>query len=129
MKRYPPIIAGILLGLLFAMAAVVVLFNLVDAPPPPEGSPAAQFFAAFGPTGYLTFVKVFELVGGILVAIPKTRNFGLLVLGPIIVNILAFHIFVAGGFKDLLNPMLLIIVALSLYLLWVGRKNFAGLLN
>ena len=129
MKKYPPIIAGILLGLLFVMSAVVVLFNLVKAPPPPEGSPAAMFFGAFGPTGYLTFVKIFELVGGILVAIPKTRNLGLLVLGPIIVNILAFHIFVAGGFKDLLNPMLLIIVALSLYLLWVGRKNFAGLLN
>lgn len=129
MKKYPPIIAGIILGLLFVMSAVVVLFNLVKAPPPPEGSPAAQFFAAFGPTGYLTFVKVFELVGGILVAIPKTRNLGLLVLGPIILNILAFHIFVAGGFKDFLNPMLLIIVALSLYLLWVGRKSFAGLLN
>lgn len=129
MKKYPPIIAGVVLGLLFVMSAVVVLFNLVNAPPPPEGTPAAQFFAAFGPTGYLTFVKVFELIGGVLVAIPKTRNFGLLVLGPIILNILAFHIFVAGGFKDLLNPMLLIIVALALYLLWVGRKCFAGLLN
>jgi hypothetical protein len=61
--------------------------------------------------------------------IPRLRNIGLLVLGPIIVNILAFHIFVAGGFKDLLNPMLLIIIALALYLLWVGRKNFSGLLN
>jgi putative oxidoreductase len=129
MKKYPPIIAGILLGLLFVMSAAVVLFNLVKAPPPPEGTPAAQFFAAFGPTGYLTFVKVFELIGGILVAIPKTRNLGLLVLGPIILNILAFHLFVAGGFKDLLNPMILIIVALALYLLWVGRKNFTGLLN
>jgi len=36
MKKYPPIIAGILLGLLFIMSAVVVLFNLVKAPPPPE---------------------------------------------------------------------------------------------
>jgi len=128
MKKYPPIIAGILLGLLFIMSAVVVLFNLVKAPLPPEGSPAAMFFGAFGPTGYLTFVKVFELLGGILVAIPKTRNFGLLVLGPIILNILAFHIFVTKG-EGLFNPMLLLIVALALYLLWVGRKQFAGLLN
>lgn len=127
-KKYPPVIAGIILGLLFIMSAVVVLFNLVKAPPPPEGSPAAQFFAAFGPTGYLTFVKVFELVGGILVAIPKTRNFGLLVLGPIIVNILAFHSFVTAG-DGVFNPMIIIIVLLALYLLWVGRKNFAGLLN
>jgi hypothetical protein len=127
-KKYPPIIAGLILGILFAMSAVVVLFDLVKAPPPPEGSPAAMFFGAFGPTGYLTFVKVFELIGGVLVAIPRTRNLGLLVLGPIILNILAFHIFITGG-EGLFNPMLLFIVALALYLLWVGRKNFAGLLN
>ncbi|NOS71282.1 MAG: hypothetical protein HOP33_15285 [Verrucomicrobia bacterium] len=129
MKKYPPIIAGILLGLLFIMSAVVVLFNLVKMPPPPEGSPAAMFFGAFGPTGYLTFVKIFELVGGLFVMIPRLRNFGLLLLGPVIVNIVAFHVFIGGGFKDFLNPMLLIIIVLSLYLLWVGRKNFARLLN
>ncbi len=128
MKKYPPIIAGIVLGLLFVMSAVVVLFNLVKMPPPPEGTPAAMFFGAFGPTGYMTFVKVFELLGGILVAIPRTRNLGLLVLGPILINILAFHVFVADP-EGLLDPMLLVIVALALYLLWVGRKNFAGLLN
>ena len=129
MKKYPPIIAGIVLGLLFVMSAVVVLFNLVKAPPPPEGSPAAMFFGAFAPTGYLTFVKIFELVGGLVVMIPRLRNFGLLLLGPVIVNILAFHILIAGGFKDLLNPMILIMLGLALYLLWVGRKNFASLLN
>ncbi len=129
MKKFLPIIASILLGLLFVMSAVVVLFNLVKMPPPPEGTPAAMFFGAFGPTGYMTFVKVFELLGGVLVMIPRLRNLGLLVLGPIILNILAFHIFVGGGFKDLLNPMLLIIIALALYLFWVGRRNFSGLLN
>jgi hypothetical protein len=45
------------------MSAVVVLFGLVKMPPPPEGSPAALFFGAFGPTGYMTFVKVLELLG------------------------------------------------------------------
>jgi uncharacterized membrane protein YphA (DoxX/SURF4 family) len=129
MKKYPPIIAGIALGLLFVMAAVTVLFNLVEAPPPPEGSPTAMFFGAFAPTGYLTFVKIFELVGGLFVMVPRLRNFGLLLLGPVIVNIIAFHIFIGGGFKDLLSPMLLITIVLSLYLLWVGRRNFASLLN
>src|SRR5262245_61969885 len=118
MKKWPPIVAGILLGLLFVMSAVTVLFNLVKMPPPPEGSPAGMFFGAFGPTGYLKFVKVFELAGGILVMIPRLRNLGLLVLGPIIVNILAFHLFIGGGFKDLLSPMILIVIALTLYLLW-----------
>lgn len=126
--KYAPAIAGVLLGLLFIMAAVVVLFGLVEGPPPPEGSHAEMFFAAFGPTGYLTFVKVLELVGGILVAIPRTRNLGLLVLGPIIVNILAFHAFVTDP-KELLNAMLIGIVLLALYLLWVERKAWAGLVR
>jgi hypothetical protein len=129
MKKYPPIIAGVLLGLLFIMSAVMVLFNLVKAPPPPEGSPAAMFFGAFGPTGYLTFVKMFELVGGLFVMIPRLRNFGLLLLGPVVVNIVVFHLFLGGGIKDFLNPMLLITIVLSLYLFWVGRKSFARLLD
>ena len=126
--KYAPTIAGIVLGLLFVMSSVVVLFNLVKMPPPPEGTPAALFMGAFIPTGYMTFVKVVELIGGILVAIPRTRNFGLLGLGPIIVNILAFHTFIMKG-ATLLDPMLIIIVLLAAYLLWVGRKAFAGLLN
>ena len=128
MKKYPPIVAGIVLGLLFIMASVMFLLKLAPEQKLPEGSPIALFMGAFGPTGYMTFVKIFELLGGILVGIPRTRNFGLLVLGPIILNILAFHIFIADP-KGLLDPMLLIIVALALYLLWGGRKNFAGLRN
>lgn len=68
--KHLPTIAGILLGLLFVMSASVVLFGLAPKPEIPAGSPVAAFMAAFGPTGYLTFVKVLELLGGILVAIP-----------------------------------------------------------
>lgn len=130
--KYLPTIAGILLGLLFIMSAVVVLFGLVAMTPPPERTPAAMFFGAFGPTGYLTFVKVLELLGGILVAIPRTRNFGLMILGPILgpilVNILAFHAFITKG-AGLFDPMLIVICLLAAYLLWVERKAFAGLRN
>jgi len=128
MKKYLPTVAGALLGLLFIMSSVVVLFKLAPNPKFPDGSPVALFMSAFGPTGYMTFVKIFELLGGILVAIPRTRNLGLLVLGPIIVNILAFHIFITGG-QGLFEPILDVIIVLALYLLWVGRKAFAGLLN
>ena len=119
------IIAGILLGLLFILSAVTVLFKLVPIPEPPAGTPVASFMAAFGPTGYMTFVKVIELLGGILVAIPKTRNLGLLCLGPVIVNILVFHQLVAGD--GIFQIMLLAIVALSLFLLWVERRAWKGL--
>jgi putative oxidoreductase len=122
-------IAAALLGLMFIAASVPVLFHLGPTPPtPPEGTPAAHFMAAFVPTGYLTFVKVCELLGGLLVIIPRTRNLGLLVLGPIIVNILAFTIFIAGG-HGLGNPMFIGICVLALLLLWVERKAFAGLVN
>lgn len=122
------IVAGVLLGLLFIMSAVVVLFNLVSGPPPEAGSAADHFMTAFVPTGYLTFVKICELVGGILVAVPKTRNWGLLVLGPILINILAFHVFVTkwAGLND---PMLILIVVLTAFLLWSERRAFVGLLK
>ena len=126
--KHLPTVAGVLLGLLFVLSSVVVLFGLVKMPPPPEGSPAALFFGALLPSGYMTFVKVLELLGGILVAIPRTRNFGLLVLGLILVNILAFHIFIMKG-ATLFDPMFIVIVLLAAYLLWCGRKSFAALGN
>ena len=122
-------VAATLLGLMFLFASVMVLFKLGPTPPaPPEGTPPALFMAAFAPTGYLTFVKVLELIGGLLVIIPRTRNLGLLILGPIIVNILAFHIFVTGG-QGLVNPMIIGLVVTALFLLWFERKAFACLLT
>ena len=126
--RYPPNIAGGLLGLAFIAFSIMYFFKLTDMPPPPPETPAGHFMAAFGPTGYMDFVKACELIGGILVAIPRTRNFGLLVLGPIILNILAFHAFLMKG-AGLLDPPLIIICLLAAYLLWCGRRNFAGLTN
>jgi hypothetical protein len=127
--KYLPTIAAVLLGLLFVFSGVVVLSGLApDAPAPLEGSPAAHFMAAFVPTGYLTFVKVLEVVGGVLVAVPRTRNLGLLVLGPIIVNILAFHVFITDG-QGLLSPMLLTVCLLAAYLLWAGRGGWKALVR
>jgi putative oxidoreductase len=125
--KHVPLIAASLLGLVFS--AIGLLSLLGKMPPPPEapaGSLVALFMGAFVPSGYMTFVKAMELIGGILVAIPRTRNWGLLVLGPIIINIMAFHIFVAKGGIEVVHYL---ICALAAYLLWVGRKAFAGLLN
>lgn len=128
MKHTSTLVGG-LLGLLFVASGLVVLLKLGPTPPaPPEGSPAAHFMTAFVPTGYLTFVKVFEVVGGLLVAVPLTRNLGLLVLGPIILNILAFHLFLEKG-DGLFNPVLVAIVTMALFLLVSGRKEFLGLLR
>ncbi len=129
MKRHLPTIAGALLGLLFVTVGLMVILELGPTPPPPpEGSKAALFFGAFGSSGYITFVKVFEVLGGVLVAFPRTRNLGLLVLGPIILNILAFHVFITDG-ADLFSPMVVLVCLLAAFLLWVERRAFAGLVH
>jgi hypothetical protein len=80
------------------------------------------------PSGFMTYVKCFEFLGAILVMIPRLRNFGLLILGPIFINILAFHLFL-GKPSDLLNPMILAIAIFELFLLWAGRSAFLGLIR
>jgi hypothetical protein len=120
-------IAATLLGLLFITFSLMVLLGMAPKPDLPAGSYAASFMAAFVPTGWMVMVKLCELTGGILVLIPKTRNFGLLFLGPIIINILAFHTLLMGG--NGLFPIPLFLAALALFLLWVERKAFLGLLH
>jgi putative oxidoreductase len=120
-------IVGALLGLAFLFFASIYFFaDLSKMPQPPAGSLAALFMGSFAVSGWLTMVKILEIAGGVLVAIPKTRNFGLLVLGPIIINIIAYHVFIDSD-KQLAVPLAL--GALSVFLLWCDRKKFVGLLN
>jgi len=123
-------IAGALLGLLFITFGLNFFLNFIPMPadPSPADAPHKLFMAALFPTGYLAFVKVLEIVGGLLVALPKTRNFGLLILGPIVLNILAFHVFLTKG-AGLEQPPVILITLLSAFLLFSGRKAFGGLLN
>jgi putative oxidoreductase len=126
--KHAPAIAGGLLGLIFVVFGLNFFLKFIPIPSPPEGSHPAMFLGAMYMTGYLAFVKVLEVLGGVLVAIPKTRNIGLLVLGPVIVNILAFQIFLTKG-AGLADPVVILITILPLYLLWTARKSFRGLLN
>jgi len=88
MKHLPNIV-GALLGLAFITFGLMYFLKMMpDQPPPPPDSAVAKFMGAFATTGYLDFVKALEILGGLLVAIPRTRNFGLLILGPILINIL-----------------------------------------
>lgn len=121
------LIAGGLLGFVFVASGLVVLLSNAAPPAPPEGTAAAHFMAAFMPTGYMKFVKVLEVVGGLLVAIPRTRRAGLLILGPILINILAYHAFVMKG-EGLFSPVLLALVAVTLFLTWAERAAFARFL-
>jgi uncharacterized membrane protein YphA (DoxX/SURF4 family) len=128
--KHLPILAGALLGLAFVVFGSNHFLNFIPMPadPSPADAPHKLFMGALFPTGYLTFVKVCEILGGLLVAVPKTRNLGLLVLGPILVNILAFHVFLMKG-ATLVDPVNITLVVLALFLLWSERKAFAGLVR
>ena len=85
-------------------------------------------FLAGGLTYFLGMMPPMELLGGVLVAIPRTRNLGLLVLGPIIINILAYAVFIMKG-EGLFSAPILLISFIAAFLLWSGRKAFAGLMG
>jgi putative oxidoreductase len=128
MKIASHIAAG-LLGLLFIVFSLLYFTGYMPKQPElPPGSPAAMFMGAFGPTGYMQFVKVIELVGGLLLIIPFTRNAGLLLLGPVIINIFAYHIFLTDR-AQLFSPPMLLILVLGSFLLWMARDSFIKLLR
>jgi hypothetical protein len=60
-----------------------------------------------------------------LILIGRFVPLGLTLLGPVIVNILLFHIFLEPNGL----PMALIVSAMALFLLWRYRENFAGLVK
>lgn len=121
------VVAGIL-GLLFLVFGLNFFLQFMPVPPPPEGSPAAAFLGSMYGSGYLAFVKVLEIAGGIALAIPFLRRLGLLLLGPVIVNILAFGVFFTNGATLSTAPVLVIIVT-TLYLLWAERGAFLTFLK
>ena len=120
-------IASSLLGAAFVFFGAMYFIGKMP-PPPPAGTPPGDFFSAVGPTGYMSFVKVLEILGGLLLLLPKTRNLGLLVLGPIIVNILCFHVFLMKC-AYIVDPVLISICAISAFLLFTERKAWLGLVK
>jgi hypothetical protein len=92
--------------------------------PPPAGTPAEQFMTVMFSTGWMHHVGFFQLLGGLLVLIGGTVPLGLVILGPVIVNILIFHTLLAGGHG--IGPGLLAAV-LEIVLIYGYRANFAGI--
>jgi hypothetical protein len=122
MKHIYNFTAG-LLGFVFIVFGLNFFLKFIAIPKPPEGSPAAMFMGGMFLGGFLAFVKVLEILGGLLVAIPRTRHLGLLILGPIIVNIAAFNFFFFGA-PALLQPPVLLVSVLGLIQLVAARRHF-----
>ena len=95
--KYVYLICRILLGLMFVVFGANILHPFMPMQPPPAGSPPAAFMGVMGPSGWMHHVGFFQFLGGLLVLIGGTAPLGLCILGPIIVNILIFHVVLAGG--------------------------------
>lgn len=85
--------ARILLGLLFVIFGLNGFLNFIPTPLPP--GPASQFMGAMFVSRFYTVVFLTQIVGGLLLLANRHVPVGLLLLGPVLVNILAFHIFMA----------------------------------
>jgi hypothetical protein len=117
MKKLP-CIAALLLGLAFIFFGLNFFAHFVVVPSPPAGTPAAAFLGAMYGSGYLTLVKVLEIVGGVLLILPRTRVWGLILVGAILFNIAAVHQFFLGGLKD---PTVIGLIVLTLIVTWSRR--------
>ncbi len=121
--KHIPNIARYLLGTLFVIFSLNFWLHFIPIPSPEEGSLAAGFMGALYMSGFLTVVKLLELLGGILLISGRFVNLALAVLGPIVVVIGLYHLFILeGGYPMAALLGVLAIVALS------GRRDFVNAL-
>ena len=112
-----------LFGLGFIVFGLNILHPFLPMPPPPEGLPG-QFMAAMVPSHWMELVGFFQLLGGILVIIGRTAPLGLTILAPILVNILAFHLFLTGGAELGAG---VVFSTMELFLVYAYRAHFSGI--
>ena len=113
-------IARVLLGLLFTVFGLNGFLHFI-----PMQSPtglAGQYMGALFLSHYLVVVFLLQLIGGVLLLANRYVPLGLLLLGPVLVNILLFHSTMAPAGL----PMALVATALWLVIFSGVRKAFAG---
>jgi putative oxidoreductase len=116
------LIARILLGLIFVVFGLNGFLHFIDMGPMPSGL-AGQFIGALAQSHYFWVVSALQVIGGALLLINRYVPLGLVLLGPVIVNIVLYHV--------LMNPtgmvMAIVVVILWLIVFYVHRQYFSGL--
>jgi hypothetical protein len=116
-------VAEILLGVIFLGAGLNGYFVLFGLEPFVATSPAAMEFLG---DGYLLAMeKGVEIIAGVLLLVRRYVSIALVVLAGLIVNILAFHIFVDSE----LILLAILIALLEVFLAWYYRDNYKELLQ
>ena len=86
--------------------------------------PAGAFIGALVSSGLIYAIAALQVVGGLLLLIGRRFvPLGLTLLGPVIVNIVLYHIFLDPSGL----PMACVISILALFLLWVYRYKFPAI--
>jgi hypothetical protein len=115
-------IARYLLGLMFLIFGSNMFLNFIPMGPMPSGV-AGQFSAALFAAHYFYVVGAVMVISAILLLLNRFVGLGLTLLGPVLVNILAFHLLMnpsgigMGAFATLLWALVA----------WQHRKVFAKL--
>ena len=120
--RIVALIARLLLGLVFLVFGLNGFLQFLNMGPLPTGL-AGQFIGALFQSHYLWVVAGLQVVGGVLLLVNRFVPLGLVLLGPVIVNILLYHI--------LLNPagigMALAVTVLWFIVFYAHRQYFSGI--
>jgi uncharacterized membrane protein YphA (DoxX/SURF4 family) len=125
MKKIILFILCLLLGLMFINAGLNKFFNYM---PPPKDLPEPLMKMMGGMMQIpwlMPLIGIAEIIGGILIIIPKTRAVGALVLLPVLVGILITHFTVAP--EGL--PIPLAMTAVFIWVLIDNREKYLGLVR
>jgi len=117
-------IARYLLGLMFLVFGLNDFLHFIPMGSMPPG-PAGQFATLLMETHYFLAVGFVMVLSGALLLINRYVPLALVLLAPVLVNILLFHLFMnpSGIGMGLLATVLWVLVALRV------RSAFAGLLQ
>lgn len=115
-------VVRILLGLIFTVFGLNGFLHFIPMQPLPQ--PAIGFFGALAATGYMIRLIFFgQLIGGVLLLTGIAVPLALVILAPIVVNILFFHLFLAPSGL----AIAFIVVAMEVFLAWRYQGAFAPL--
>ena len=115
------VIARILLGIPFLVFGLNYFFHFLPMPPPPGD--AGVLMGILYSHGWLVFHGVLYVIAGLLLIVGRYVPVALVILGPILVNILLFHVTLApSGFAPGV-----ICALLELFLIWAYWPAFRGI--
>ncbi|HXM47316.1 MAG TPA: hypothetical protein VN956_05565 [Pyrinomonadaceae bacterium] len=116
------LIARLLLGLIFVVFGLNGFLNFLSMGPMPSGL-AGQFVGALVLSHYFWVVAGLQIAGGALLLVNRFVPLGLVLLGPVIVNIILYHV--------LLNPtgiaLAIVVTILWLIVFYAHRQYFSGI--